>query len=175
MAYFTLKPFSLPCAAHPRRVSPAPPICFSGRRGKKSKNNIVTTPSRFGVTPKTAGPELARIHLDTIVGMAFNSLVSLAIVFATAATLHPHGVVDVTTSAQAAEALRPIAGEFAFALFAPGIIGTGLLAVPVLAGSAAYAISEIFGWADSLDARPNDARAFYATIAVATLLGAALS
>ena len=127
------------------------------------------------ITPKTAGPELARIRLDTIVGMAFSSLVSLAIVFATAATLHSHGIVDVATSAQAAEALRPIAGEFAFALFALGIIGTGLLAVPVLAGSAAYAVSEVFGWAESLDARPNDARAFYATIAVATLLGAALN
>jgi len=127
------------------------------------------------VSPKTAGPELARIRLDTIVGMAFSSLVSLAIVFATAATLHRHGVTDIATSAQAAEALRPIAGEFAFALFALGIIGTGLLAVPVLAGSAAYAVSEVFGWAESLDARPNDARAFYATIAVATLLGAALN
>lgn len=127
------------------------------------------------VAPKTAGPELARIRLDTIVGMAFSSLVSLAIVFATAATLHGHGVTDIATSAQAAEALRPIAGEFAFALFAIGIMGTGLLAVPVLAGSAAYAVSEVFGWAESLDARPNDARAFYATIAVATLLGAALN
>lgn len=127
------------------------------------------------VSPKTAGPELARIRLDTIVGMGFSSLVSLAIVFATAATLHGHGITDIATSAQAAEALRPIAGEFAFALFALGIIGTGLLAVPVLAGSAAYAVSEVFGWAESLDARPNDARAFYATIAVATLLGAALN
>ena len=127
------------------------------------------------VSPKMAGPELARIRLDTIVGMAFSSLVSLAIVFATAATLHGHGVTDIATSAQAAEALRPIAGEFAFALFAIGIIGTGLLAVPVLAGSAAYAVSEVFGWAESLDAKPNDARAFYATIAAATLLGAALN
>ena len=127
------------------------------------------------VSPKTAGPELARIRIDTITGMAFSSLVSLAIVFATAATLNSHGVTDIATSAQAAEALRPIAGEFAFALFALGIIGTGLLAVPVLAGSAAYAVSEVFGWAESLDAKPNDARAFYATIAVATLLGAALN
>ena len=93
----------------------------------------------------------------------------------TAATLHAHGVTDIQTSAQAAEALRPFAGRFAFLLFSMGIIGTGLLAVPVLAGSAAYAVSEMFGWAGTLDARPNDARAFYATIAVATLLGAALS
>ena len=108
------------------------------------------------VSPKQAGPELARIRIDTIIGMAFSSLVSLAIVFATAATLHAHGITDIATSAQAAEALRPIAGEFAFVLFAAGIIGTGLLAVPVLAGSAAYAVSEMFGWAGSLDDRPND-------------------
>ena len=127
------------------------------------------------VSPKTAGAELARICVDTITGMALSSLVSLAIVFATAATLHAHGITDIATSAQAAEALRPIAGEFAFALFASGIISTGLLAVPVLAGSAAYAVSEMFGWAGSLDAPANDARAFYATIAVATLLGAALN
>jgi Mn2+/Fe2+ NRAMP family transporter len=127
------------------------------------------------ISPKSAGPELARIRTDTIVGMAFSSLVSLAIVFATAATLHAHGIVDIATSAQAASALRPIAGDFAFALFAVGIIGTGLLAVPVLAGSAAYSVSEMFGWAGSLDARPQDARAFYATIAVATLLGASLN
>ena len=85
------------------------------------------------VSPKEAGAELARIRIDTIIGMAFSSLVSLAIVFATAATLHAHGITDIASSAQAAEALRPIAGEFAFALFAAGIIGTGLLAVPVLA------------------------------------------
>jgi NRAMP (natural resistance-associated macrophage protein)-like metal ion transporter len=127
------------------------------------------------VAPKTAGPELRRIQIDTIVGMAFSSIVSLAIVFATAATLNAHGIHDIATSAQAADALRPIAGEFAFALFAVGIIGTGLLAVPVLAGSAAYAVSEMFGWAGSLDAKPKDARAFYATIAVATLLGAAMN
>ena len=127
------------------------------------------------VSPKTAGPELARIRIDTITGMAFSSLVSVAIVFATAATMHTHGITDIATSTQAVEALRPIAGELAFALFAVGIIATGLLAVPVLAGSAAYAVSEMFGWAGSLEARPNNARAFYATIAVATLLGAALN
>src|SRR5207342_1273386 len=112
------------------------------------------------ITPKEAGPELRRIRLDTLTGMAFSTVISITIVFATAATLHAHGITDITTSAQAAEALRPIAGPFAFALFALGIIGTGLLAVPVLAGSAAYAVSEMFGWAGTLDARPNDARAF---------------
>ena len=107
--------------------------------------------------------------------MAFSSLVSLAIVFATAATLNAHGITDITTSAQAAEALRPIAGPFAFALFAVGIIGTGMLAVPVLAGSAAYAVTEMFGRAESLDAKPLRAELFYATIAVTTLMGASLN
>lgn len=127
------------------------------------------------IAPREAGPELKRIRLDTLVGMAFSSLVSLAIVFATAATLNANGITNITTSAQAAEALRPIAGHFAFALFAVGIIGTGLLAVPVLAGSAAYAVTEMAGVAGSLDAKPLRARLFYATIAVTTLLGASLN
>ncbi|MDI1365295.1 MAG: divalent metal cation transporter [bacterium] len=127
------------------------------------------------ITPKEAGPELRRIRIDTLVGMSFSTLVSLAIVFATAATLHAHGITTITTSAQAAEALKPIAGPFAFALFAVGIIGTGLLAVPVLAGSAAYAVTEMVGVAGSLNAKPMRARLFYATIAVTTLLGASLS
>ena len=127
------------------------------------------------LTPTSAGPELKRIRIDTLVGMAFSTLVSLAIVFATAATLHASGVRDITTSSQAAEALRPIAGQFAFAMFAAGIIGTGLLAVPVLAGSAAYAVTELAGIAGGLDAKPLDARLFYATIAVTTLAGASLS
>ncbi|MEO6340472.1 MAG: divalent metal cation transporter [Caulobacteraceae bacterium] len=127
------------------------------------------------LTPKTAGPELKRIKIDTLVGMAFSSVVSLAIVFATAATLNAAGITDIATSAQAAEALRPIAGPFAFGLFAVGIIGTGLLAVPILAGSAAYAVTEMVGVAGSLDAKPMRAKLFYATIAVTTLLGAALN
>ena len=126
------------------------------------------------ITPKDAGPELKRIRIDTLTGMGFSSIVSLAIVFATAATLHANGVRDIETSAQAAEALRPIAGNFAFALFALGIIGTGLLAVPVLAGSAAYAVTEMFGIASSLDAQPTKARLFYGTIAVTTMLGVSL-
>jgi Mn2+/Fe2+ NRAMP family transporter len=127
------------------------------------------------VTPREAGPELKRIRLDTLTGMAFSTIISITIVYATAATLHAHGITDITTSAQAAEALRPIAGPFAFALFALGIIGTGLLAVPVLAGSAAYAVTEMVGVAGSLDAKPMRARLFYATIAITTLLGASLN
>ncbi len=127
------------------------------------------------ITPRDAGPELARIRIDTLTGMALSTIVSLAIVFATAATLNAHGVRDIATSQQAAEALRPIAGQFAFAMFAIGIIGTGLLAVPVLAGSAAYAVSELAGVPASLDAKPLGARLFYATIAATTLAGAALN
>lgn len=127
------------------------------------------------LTPKSAGPELRRIRLDTLTGMAFSTLISLAIVFATAATLHASGARDITTSSQAAEALRPIAGQFAFAMFAVGIIGTGLLAVPVLAGSAAYAVTELAGIAGSLDAKPLSARLFYGTIAATTLAGASLN
>lgn len=127
------------------------------------------------LTPRTAGPELRRIRLDTLVGMAFSTLISIAIVFATAATLNAGGIHEIATSAQAAEALRPIAGQFAFAMFAIGIIGTGLLAVPVLAGSAAYAVTEMAGIAGSLDAKPLSARLFYGTIAATTLAGASLS
>ncbi|MEK6541095.1 MAG: divalent metal cation transporter [Pseudomonadota bacterium] len=127
------------------------------------------------ITPRTAGPELRRIRTDTLVGMAFSHLTALFIVIATAATLHAHGVTNVTSSAQAAGALRPIAGDFAFALFAIGIIGTGMLAVPILAGSAAYAVSESMGWVEGLDRKPREAKAFYATIAVATILGLSLN
>jgi Mn2+/Fe2+ NRAMP family transporter len=103
--------------------------------------------------------------------MAFSNLVALAIMFTTAATLHAAGITDVQTSSQAAEALRPIAGPFAFAIFTIGVIGTGLLAVPVLAGSAAYAIGEAFKWPTGLDRKPKAAKAFYTTIVIATLSG----
>lgn len=126
------------------------------------------------ITPREAGPELARIRNDTLIGMTFSNLVAVAIVFATAATLHAHGVTNIATSAEAAEALRPIAGKFAFALFALGIIGTGMLAVPILAGSAAYAVTELVGTAGSLDSKPLKAKFFYAAIAVTVLSGASL-
>ena len=124
---------------------------------------------------KVAGPELARIRADTLVGMGFSHIVALFIVVATAATLHAHGVTRIDSAAEAAGALRPIAGDLAFALFALGIIGTGLLAVPILAGSAAYAVSEAFGWVEGLDRRPREAKAFYAVIALATAGGVALN
>ena len=100
---------------------------------------------------------LSRIKQDTFVGMTFSNVIALCIVIATAVTLNQHGITNIQTSAQAAEALRPVAGEFAFAVFALGIIGTGLLAVPVLAGSAAYAVSELFGWKAGLSHGFHDA------------------
>ena len=127
------------------------------------------------ITPKSAGPELARIRIDTLIGMGISNIIALFIIFATAATLHAHGVTNIQTASQAAGALRPIAGQFAFALFSVGIIATGMLAVPVLAGSSAYAASEMFEWRSGLGQRPREARAFYATIAVATMGGAALN
>ena len=127
------------------------------------------------IAPRDAGPELSRIRTDTFVGMGISNLIAVFIIFATAATLNAGGVTDIQTSSQAAEALRPIAGVFTFALFGAGIIATGMLAVPVLAGSAAYGVSEIFGWTEGLNRRPREAKAFYATIAVATLGGVALN
>ena len=126
------------------------------------------------VTPARAGPEMARIRQDTLVGMIFSNLVAIFIVFAAAATLHANGVTSIDTATQAAQALQPVAGRFAFVLFAVGIIGTGLLAVPVLAGSAAYAVSEMVGTRASLDSKPTAARLFYGTIAITTLAGALL-
>jgi NRAMP (natural resistance-associated macrophage protein)-like metal ion transporter len=127
------------------------------------------------VAPREAGPELRRIQFDTITGMGVSNLIALFIVISAAATMHAHGITDIQSSAQAAEALRPIAGVFTFALFALGIIATGLLAVPVLAGSTAYAVSETFRWTEGLDRRPREAKAFYAVIALATAAGVFLN
>ena len=117
----------------------------------------------------------ARIRLDTYIGMGFSNLVALAIMVTTAATLHVAGVTNIETSTQAAEALRPVAGPFAFTVFTLGIVGTGLLAVPVLAGSAAYALAEARRWPEGLARKPKAAKAFYATIALATMVGAAIN
>ncbi|HEX7272144.1 MAG TPA: divalent metal cation transporter [Casimicrobiaceae bacterium] len=124
--------------------------------------------------PEGAAEHLRRIKIDTYLGMAFSNLVAFCIILGTAATLNVAGVTDIQTSAEAARALRPLAGEFAFLLFALGIIGTGMIAVPVLAGSAAYAVAEIFEWKRGLDLRLLEAREFYAIIALATLGGIAL-
>ncbi len=118
---------------------------------------------------------LRRIKWDSAVGMGFSNLVAFFIILSTAATLHPAGVTNIQTSAQAAEALRPLAGDFAFLLFGLGIVGTGLLAVPVLAGSAAYAVTEAFDWHSGLDKKLHEAKRFYTIVAFATLGGVILN
>jgi Mn2+/Fe2+ NRAMP family transporter len=129
---------------------------------------------RKAATPlsPTAFRHIAR---DTWTGMIVSNLVAFFIIVTTAATLHAHGLTKITTAAQAAEALRPIAGFFTFALFSAGIIGTGLLAVPVLAGSAAYAVAETFHLRGSLELPANRAIGFYAIVSAATLSGAGLT
>ncbi len=124
--------------------------------------------------PEGAAEHLRRIKIDTYLGMAFSNIVAFCIILGTAATLNAAGVTDISTSAQAAEALRPLAGNFAFLLFSLGIIGTGMIAVPVLAGSAAYAVAETFEWKRGLDLKLLEAREFYAIIALATFGGVAL-
>lgn len=125
--------------------------------------------------PEQAHSHLQRIKIDTYIGMGFSNLIAFFIILTAAVTLHLHGITDIQTSAQAAEALRPLAGEFAFLLFTAGIVGTGLLAVPVLAGSAAYAIAESFDWRIGLGRKLMEARGFYMILIIATLLGVALN
>ena len=124
--------------------------------------------------PSYVAEHLSRIKQDTFIGMTFSNLIALCIVIATAVTLNAHGITNIQTSAQAAEALRPVAGDFAFAVFALGIVGTGLLAVPVLAGSAAFAVSEVFGWKAGLSKGFHEARGFYLIIIAATSIGTAM-
>jgi NRAMP (natural resistance-associated macrophage protein)-like metal ion transporter len=124
---------------------------------------------------EVARHHLRRIRWDTYIGMGFSNLIAFFIILSTAATLHAAGVADIQTSAQAAEALRPLGGQTTFLLFSLGIIGTGMLAVPVLAGSAAYAVSESFDWQSGLDMKVHQAYEFYGIIAVATVGGVALT
>jgi Mn2+/Fe2+ NRAMP family transporter len=118
-----------------------------------------------------APAELRRIQWDTWSGMFVSDLAAYFIILATAVTLHVSGVTDIETAAQAASALRPLAGDFAFLLFAIGILGVGLIGVPVLAGSAAYALSEAMGWRSGLERKPQNAHGFYGVIAVSMLVG----
>jgi NRAMP (natural resistance-associated macrophage protein)-like metal ion transporter len=127
------------------------------------------------ITHAATRQHLRRIRWDTYVGMGFSNLVAFFIILSAAATLHKAGVTDIQTSAQAAEALRPLAGNFAFLLFSLGIIGTGMLAVPVLAGSAAYAVVESFDWRSGLDKKLHEAKEFYGIIAFATVGGVILN
>jgi NRAMP (natural resistance-associated macrophage protein)-like metal ion transporter len=118
--------------------------------------------------------ELRRIRWDTWSGMLYSNLTAFFIILATAVTLHVAGVTDIQSASQAAEALRPLAGDFAFYLFALGILGVGAVGVPVLAGSAAYAIAEAMGWPGGLEARAQDARGFYGVIAASMIAGLVL-
>jgi NRAMP (natural resistance-associated macrophage protein)-like metal ion transporter len=148
------------------------PYCFFWQSSEEAEDaHVDPTAHRLIDAPDEAPAQIDRIRVDTYLGMGFSNLISLFIIITTAATLNAHGVTDIQTSSQAAEALRPIAGESTFALFAAGIIGIGLLAVPVLAGSVAYALGEALGWPTGLSRLTRDAKAFYGTIAVATLIG----
>jgi NRAMP (natural resistance-associated macrophage protein)-like metal ion transporter len=148
------------------------PYCFFWQSSQEAQDERID-PTAYTLidAPEQAPAEISRMRFDTYIGMGYSNVISLFIIVATAATLNAHGITNIQTSAQAAEALRPIAGVFTFALFAAGIIGIGLLAVPVLAGSGAYALGEAFGWPTGLERKPLDAKAFYATIAVSTLIG----
>ena len=125
--------------------------------------------------PEQAAGQLKRIQYDTYIGMGISNLVAFFIMLTAIVTLRTHGITEIHTSAEAAQALRPVAGEFAFVLFAAGIVGTGLLAVPVLAGSAAYALAEAFQWRIGLGRPLTKARGFYAILTTATLLGVGLN
>ncbi|MBS0481795.1 MAG: divalent metal cation transporter [Proteobacteria bacterium] len=151
------------------------PYLFFWQAGQEVEEQRRRHVKPLHVSPRRVGPELARIRTDTLVGMGFSHLTALFIVIATAATLHANGITTIESADQAAQALRPVAGDFAFALFALGIIGTGLLAVPILAGSAAYAVCESFDWVEGLNHKPREAKAFYGVIALATLGGIALN
>jgi len=152
------------------------PYCFFWQSSQEAQDERIDPNAQpLRTSPREARGAFSRIRFDTYVGMAYSNVISLSIIISTAATLNAHGITDIQTSAQAAEALRPIAGFLTFALFSAGIIGIGLLAVPVLAGSCAYALGEALGWTTGLDRQPKDARAFYATIAVCTLVGIAIN
>ena len=125
--------------------------------------------------PQKAPEQLQRIKIDTYVGMAFSNLIAYFIILTAAATLHTHGKTEINSAAEAAEALRPIAGPFAALLFSLGVIGTGLLSLPVLGGSAAYALGEALKWPVGLERKAKEAKAFYSVLAVATLIGLALN
>jgi Mn2+/Fe2+ NRAMP family transporter len=148
------------------------PYLFFWQSAQEAEEIVDTKGGRpLKSSPRSAKSQFRRMRFDTIAGMAFSNIISITIILATAATLHASGVTQINTASEAAEALRPIAGRFAFLLFAVGIVGTGLLAVPVLAGSAAFAVSEAADWKRGLEYTPGQAMRFYGVIAAATLIG----
>ncbi len=151
------------------------PYLFFWQAAEEVEEENIKKLKSFDHSRKRAQAKLRAISIDTWIGMIFSNSVAFFIIVTTAATLHKSGVTDIQTASQAAEALRPIAGPFTFFVFAAGIIGTGLLAVPVLAGSAAYAVADAFGWRNSLELSLLEARGFYFILGCATLLGIALT
>ena len=148
------------------------PYLFFWQASEEAEEEEVTPGEKpLRRAPEQASRQLQRIRLDTYVGMAFSNLVAFFIILTTGATLHAHGMTNIATAEQAAQALRPVAGKFASLLFSAGIVGTGLLSIPVLAGSAAYAIGEAMGWPTGLERKPRRAKAFYGVLALATGLG----
>jgi len=137
--------------------------------------NAQKTQQALTQDPAEGPSTLKRIRLDTLIGMGFSNIIAFFIVLTAAATLHAHGITNIQTSSQAALALKPIAGEFAFLLFSIGILGTGLLALPVLAGSAAYAMAGAFKWPNSLESKPRLNKQFYGIIVLACVVGVVIT
>jgi len=135
----------------------------------------VSADKALRIAPEQAKRNLRRMRVDTAVGMGFSNFIAFFMIVATAATLHAKGIVHIETTSQAAQALEPIAGKFAFLLFGLGVIGTGLLALPVLAGSAAYAVASLLQVRKGLDRPPSGAKAFYAILAAAMIVGLGIS
>ena len=152
------------------------PYCFFWQSSQEAEDERLDPDAHPLIEDASDAPaQIARLRFDTWFGMGYSNIISLFIMITTAATLHAHGITDIQTSAQAAEALRPIAGPLTFVIFSAGIIGIGLLAVPVLAGSAAYALGEALEWPTGLDRLPLEARAFYGAIVVSTLVGVVIN
>jgi len=155
---------------------PLVPICFFWQASLEvQEQKAATGEEPLKVAPEQGAAQLAPMRTDTYIGMALSNLIAFFIILDTGAVLYAHGVRNIRSATQAAEALRPLAGELAFLLFSIGIIGTGLLAVPVLAGSAAYALAETLQWPIGLDRKLHRAKGFYGILGVATLLGVALN
>ena len=151
------------------------PYLFFWQSAQEAEEVAVSpTEKPLKTAPRRARAAFRAIRFDTVLGMAFSHVIAIAIMIATAATLNVHGITDIETAADAAEALRPLAGRFASVLFAVGIIGTGMLGVPVLAGSAAFAVAEARGWKEGLEYKPREAVRFYSIIVAAMALGVAL-
>ncbi len=151
------------------------PYLFFWQASQEAEESRLSHRMKYAAAPRPRGDYFTHISTDTWIGMSFSNAVAFFIIVTTAATLNAHGISKIESASQAAEALLPLAGPLTFALFAAGIIGTGLLAVPVLAGSAAYAVAETFGLRGSLELPASRALGFYAIVGASTLVGAALS